>query len=166
MLVITSSGESLGVLSKDIALQKAREAGEDLVLINPQADPPVAKIITWTKFKYEQSKKRKGQSTKGGEVKEMWFKPFIDDGDLLHKIERIKEFLQKGNKVKVTVRAKYDSDRGKMFAVMDRVKTELDSVAEAESDAKSEGRNLIMFVRAKKGKQNVTQNQEDKSQNS
>ncbi|MBL8015016.1 MAG: translation initiation factor IF-3 [Candidatus Doudnabacteria bacterium] len=151
MLVVTDGGESLGVLDKQTALNKARELESDLVLINPQATPPVAKIIAWSKFKYEQSKKKKkAMKNKGSEVKEMWFKPFIELGDMEHKVGRIKEFLEKGNKVKITIRAgRGPINREKMSATLEKVLEMLNSVAEAEGDRKQEGRNVIVFVKHK-----------------
>ncbi|MCA9378876.1 translation initiation factor IF-3 [Candidatus Dojkabacteria bacterium] len=148
MMVVSEEGQ-LGVLDKETALAKAREAGLDLVLINPQADPPVAKIVSWSKFKYEQTKKRKSQKANKSEVKEMWFKPFIEDGDLQHKLEQIKEFLKKGNKVKVTVRAKGRSPRDKMQEVMNKVIEQLAEVGEPEGLNKFEGRNIATYIKPK-----------------
>lgn len=147
-MVVSEEGQ-LGVLDKETALAKAREAGLDLVLINPQADPPVAKIVSWSKFKYEQTKKRKSQKANKSEVKEMWFKPFIEDGDLQHKVEQIKEFLKKGNKVKVTVRAKGRSPRDKMQEVMNKVIELLAESGEPEGMNKFEGRNIATYIKPK-----------------
>lgn len=151
MLVITDEGENLGVLTRQEAINAAYERESDLVLINPGATPPVAKIIPWSKFKYEQSKKkRKAGKSKGGEVKEMWFKPFIELGDMQHKVDRISEFVSKGNKVKITIRANRGPlNRERMQETLEKVLEMLNSVAEVDGDKKQEGRNLIVFVKHK-----------------
>ena len=140
----------MGVIDKEVALQLALDKELDLVLINPQAEPPIAKIVSWSKFKYEQSKKIKGSKSKGQEVKEMWFKPFIDTGDLEHKVERVKEFLAKGHKVKLTIRSKGYTPQDKMSNRMKEILEALAEVAEPESPPKVEGRNMIVFVKSKK----------------
>jgi len=93
-------------MSKKEALEEAMKRNMDLVLISKDANPPVAKILDFKKFLYEQSKK--SQQAKAGskrsEVKEIRFSPSIDEGDLLIKINRSREFLERGDKVKVTVR--------------------------------------------------------------
>lgn len=147
--VISDDGENLGVLDKAAALSLARQKELDLILINPQADPPIAKIISWSKFKYEQSKKKSAQS-KTKEVKEMWFKPFIEKADLEHKVKRVAEFLKEGHKVKLTIRAKWGSDQNKLREVVNTILEQLAEDGEAEAPPKFEGRNLSVFVRAKK----------------
>jgi translation initiation factor IF-3 len=153
MLVISDTGESLGVLDKETALRIAGEKELDLVLINPQAEPPVAKIISWSKFKYEQTKKHKSNKGKAGDLKEMWFPPTIEQGDLEHKIARVKEFITKGHKVKLTVRIK--RKRGVRFtreqikSVMDKVLAELGDMVVLDGEPKYEGANLAVFVRKK-----------------
>jgi translation initiation factor IF-3 len=144
--VIGSDGENLGVIDKETALAKAREQELDLVLVNPQIDPPVARIISWSKFKYDLSKKQKSNKGKSGELKEMWFKPFIDTGDLEHKVSRIQEFLDKGNKVKITVRFKRGADRDKMSETMGRIKEAVGKFADIEGEVKKEGRNLSIYA--------------------
>lgn len=150
MLVVTEDGESLGVLDRNTALERARQADTDLILISPQAQPPVAKIISWSKFKYEQSKKQKKASkNKGGGLKEMWFKPNIEMGDMEHKISRVKEFLKDGDKVKVTIRSQRGATREKMAETMSKVIEMLNSDADLDGDRKQEGRNIIAFFKHK-----------------
>lgn len=148
-MVVSEEEGQLGLMDKEAALAKAREAGLDLVLINPQSDPPVAKIVSWSKFKYEQTKKRKSQKANKSEVKEMWFKPFIEDSDLQHKVERVAEFLKKGSKVKITVRAKGRSPRDKMEEVMKKVIELLAEAGEPEGNNKFEGRNIATYIKPK-----------------
>jgi translation initiation factor IF-3 len=123
----------------------------DLVL-SPTGDPPVAKIVDWSKFLYNQKKKQKAahKSSKAQEMKEMWFKPFIDEGDMMHKLGRVQEFLNKGHKVKLTVRYKRGASWDKMKEVMTRLLEAVSEYAEAEAPPKSEGRNTSVFLKSKK----------------
>lgn len=150
MRVIDEAGENLGVLDTQAAMKIAWERDEDLILINPQTDPPVAKIMPWTKFKYEYSKKQKSNKNKGGDLKEMQFKPFIDSADLLHKIDRIKEFLEKGHKVRVIIKSRRNISPDKVRETMRKIQENLDAFAEFEDTPKFEGTNMSVFVKLKK----------------
>ncbi len=103
--VVTEAGEQLGVLTLREALEKAEEMGLDLVEIAPTAVPPVAKIIDYGKFRYHQAKKEKeGKKTQVQiKVKEVKLKPNIDTHDFQTKLKHAREFLIKGNKVRLTV---------------------------------------------------------------
>ena len=103
--VITESGEQLGVLTLRDALAKAEEMGLDLVEIAPTAKPPVAKIIDYGKFRYHQAKKEKeGKKAQVQiKVKEIKLKPNIDTHDFETKVKHARDFLAKGNKVRVTI---------------------------------------------------------------
>ena len=152
--LISSEGEQLGVVSINEAREKAEEAGLDLVLIAPTAKPPVCKIIDYGKFRYELARKdkeaKKKQKTR--EIKEVRLSPNIDTNDLNTKVSSARKFLEKGNKVKVTLRF-----RGREMARMFKSKYILDDFAEALSEvatidkpSKAEGRSLVMFLSAKK----------------
>ncbi|MDW2974562.1 MAG: translation initiation factor IF-3 [Alphaproteobacteria bacterium] len=103
--VISNNGQNLGVMPTSQALQMAMDLGLDLVEINANNDTPIAKIMDYGKFKYEQKKRaseaRKNQ--KNIEMKEVWVKPFIEDNDLNIKMKKVFEFLGTGNKVKIAV---------------------------------------------------------------
>lgn len=102
--VIGQTGEQIGILSFRDALQKAEEAGVDLVEIVPDANPPVCKIIDFGKFRYDQTKREK-ESKKAShqvKVKEVKLKPNIDEHDLQTKLRHVEKFLAKGYKVKIT----------------------------------------------------------------
>lgn len=103
--VIGEDAKQIGVLAKAEALKKAKELGLDLVEIAPTAKPPVAKIIAFSKFRYQQEKKEKADAkkVKGGELKEIRLSPFIAQGDYNTRIARIREFLDERNKVRVVV---------------------------------------------------------------
>jgi translation initiation factor IF-3 len=117
--LIGADGEALGVLSTDEAKLKAKEAGLDLVEISPTAKPPVCKIMDYNKFLYQQQKKlalaKKKQ--KQVQVKELTFRPGTEEGDLKVKLRKMTEFLENGDKVKITVRL-----RGREVAHKDLVK--------------------------------------------
>lgn len=148
--LIAEDGEQVGVVSIQDALARADEAGLDLVEISPNAEPPVCKILDYGKYKYEQQKKaaeaRKKQ--KVIEVKELKFRPNIDDHDYQVKIKAARRFLEDGDKVKITLRF-----RGREMAhldlgmkVMARVREELADLAKVEMDAKVEGKQAIMIL--------------------
>lgn len=148
MRVITEDGENLGVLTREEALSAARDRELDLILVNPNIEPPLAKIISWSKFKYEQSKKQK--VNKSSDSKELWFKPFMESGDIAYRVKRIKEFLDKGMKVKATLRHKRGADRQKMQETMAKILAETAEFAKPEGDVKEQGRNLSVALTAKK----------------
>lgn len=104
--MIDATGKQIGVLSKDQALQQARSLGLDLVEIAPNAKPPVAKIVDFKKFKYEESKKERlaKKKIKETETKEVWLGPLIGENDLHVRLKRAIEFLQEGDRVKLSVR--------------------------------------------------------------
>ena len=152
--LISSEGEQLGIVSINEAREKAEEASLDLVLIAPTAKPPVCKIIDYGKLRYELARKDKEAKKKQKtiEIKEVRLSPNIDTNDLNTKVGSARKFLEKGNKVKVTLRF-----RGREMARMFKSKYILDDFAEALSDvatidkpSKAEGRSLVMFLSAKK----------------
>ena len=148
--VIDAEGGNLGVISRDEALNKAREAGLDLVLIAPNAKPAVARIVDYSKFKYEREKaaaqSRKGRSS---EVKELRFRPNIDDNDLNVRINRAEGFLKKGNKVKFSVpffgRIIVHKQLG--YDKLNRIIEALKEVGEIDRPAEMEGKILIMVLK-------------------
>ncbi|MCH6586732.1 MAG: translation initiation factor IF-3 [Proteobacteria bacterium] len=151
--LIDEQGENLGVVSKDEAIERAEEAGMDLVEISPGADPPVCKILDYGRFKYQDQKKkneaRKKQKTI--DIKEIKMRPNIDTHDYDVKMRSINRFIADGDKVKVTMRF-----RGREMVhqelglkVLDRVRDQLDEVAKVEQFPKMEGRQMIMVVAPK-----------------
>ena len=104
--VIGSDGEMVGVLTRDEALAMAEEEGLDLVEIQPNADPPVCKIMDFGKFKFEMQKKANEakKKTKQQEIKELKFRPVTDEGDYQIKLRNMRRFLEEGDKVKVNIR--------------------------------------------------------------
>ena len=153
--VIGEDGEQLGIMSAAEAQKLADEAGLDLVKIAPTAKPPVCRIVDYGKFKYEQARKEKEAKKKQKtiEVKEIRMSPNIDTNDLNTKISAARKFLEKGDRVKVTIRF-----RGRELAHMNDNKyiledfaKSLEDVAVVEKPAKVEGRTLTMFLTEKRG---------------
>jgi translation initiation factor IF-3 len=148
--LIDKDGHNLGNVSVTDALAKAREAGLDLVEISPNATPPVCKILDYGKYKYQEQKKqaeaRKKQ--KVVEVKEIKFRPMIDDHDYQVKMRSMERFFEEGDKVKVTLRF-----RGREMAhqelgvrLLNRVKDDTVKVAKVESEPRVEGRQMVMVL--------------------
>lgn len=148
--VIDEQGEMLGVLSVAEALEKANDAGLDLVEVSPNATPPVCKILDYGKYRYEQQKKaaeaRKKQKTV--DVKEIKIRPAIEEHDYNVKMRNARKFLEGGDKVKVTMRF-----RGREMAHQDigmnllkRMVEELSDISKPELEPKSEGRMMIMVL--------------------
>lgn len=148
--LIAEDGEQVGVVSIQDAIARAEEAGLDLVEISPNAEPPVCKILDYGKYKYEQQKKaaeaRKKQ--KVIEVKELKFRPNIDDHDYQVKIKAARRFLEEGDKVKITLRfrGREMSHMDLGMKVMTRVREELADIGKVESEAKVEGRQAVMML--------------------
>ena len=152
--LIGESGEQLGIMSSREALKLAEEAGLDLVKIAPTAKPPVCKIVDYGKYRYELARKEKDAKRKQKviEVKEIRMSPNIDTNDLNTKVGAARKFLEKGNRVKVTLRF-----RGREMAHMSTSKHILDDFAQMLSDIavvekmpKVEGRSMIMFLAVKR----------------
>jgi len=145
--VIDEDGTSLGVISLQQALEVAGERQLDLIEVSGKANPPVAKIMSWSKFKYQQEKKRKENKSKGVEIKEMWFKSFIGEGDLAHKLNKVEEFLAKKHPVKITVKAKGRVEKSQLHEVLNKVLAKLEGKIEYDQPAKFYGRDLSLIIR-------------------
>ena len=152
--LIGENGEQLGIMSARDAFKLAQEAELDLVKIAPTAKPQVCKIIDYGKYRYELARKEKEARKKQKviDVKEVRLSPNIDTNDLNTKVGAARKFLEKGDKVKVTLRF-----RGREMAHMSKSKYILDDFAESRADiavvdkpSKVEGRSMVMFLTAKR----------------
>ena len=148
--LIDATGTNVGVVLTADALAKAVEAGLDLVEISPDANPPVAKILDYGKYKYQEQKKaaeaRKKQ--KIVEIKEIKMRPSIDDHDYDVKMRAIRRFFEEGDKVKVTLRF-----RGREMAhqelgykLLNRVKDDTTKIAKVEQEPRFEGQQVVMVL--------------------
>ena len=152
--LIGANGEMIGVMSAKDAMKLAREAELDLVKIAPNAQPPVCKIVDYGKYRYEQARKEKEAKKKQKivDIKEVRLSPNIETNDLNTKVNAARKFLEKGDKVKVTLRF-----RGREMAHMSSSKHILDDFAEqlseiavVEKPAKVEGRSMAMVLAVKR----------------
>lgn len=165
--VIDSEGKLLGVMSVAEALKKAKEAGLSLIEIAPNASPPVAKIADYGKFKYAEEKKLSKQSkgVKGGEVKEIRFSPFIAENDFKTRIERIKEFFNDKNKVRIVVVFKGPQMRVKHigYDVINKIKAEFGETVITDMEPKFLGKHLITVI-SQTTKRKVVEKKDDKNE--
>ena len=152
--LIGENGEQLGIMSARDAFKLAQEAELDLVKIAPTAKPPVCKIIDYGKYRYELARKEKEARKKQKviDVKEVRLSPNIDTNDLNTKVGAARKFLEKGDKVKVTLRF-----RGREMAHMSKSKYILDDFAESLADiavvdkpSQVQGRSMVMFLTVKR----------------
>ena len=153
--LIDADGSQLGLFGVNDAMKRAREHGLDLVEIAPNAEPPVCKILDYSKFKYEQARKAKAarKNQVKIEVKEMKFRPKIDVGDYETKKGHVLRFLKKGARVKITImfrgREMAHPEQGRI--VLDRLAEDLKPYATIEQKPLIEGRNRHMLVAPIKG---------------
>ena len=147
-------GESLGIISTDEAMTKANELGLDLVLIAPNAKPPVAKIMDYGKFKYQEEKKLKEQRKNQVkiDVKEIKLSVKIAENDIAYKVKHAREFLEKGKHVKfrVFLRGREMAHPEAAREVLERVWPMVEDIAVMEKPPKFEGRYYNMYVVPKK----------------
>ena len=152
--LIGKDGEQVGVVSRDEALNMAEQAELDLVLVSPNAKPPVARIIDYGKFRYEQQKREKEQrkNQKTVSVKEIRLSPTIDDHDFDTKLRQARGFIADDDKVKVSIRfrgrAIMHKDLGR--EVIDRFAEGMKDIADIQSRAKMEGRSMFMMLAPQK----------------
>lgn len=162
---VVTEGKGIEEVETKTAIRMAEEAGLDLVEVSPNQDPPVCKIIDYGKYRYEQQKKKKEQAKNQHviHIKEIKLKPKIGDHDYEIKVKHGTEFLDKGDKVKFSLRF-----RGREMAhpelgmkIMERVVKDVDEVGVLESPAKMEGRQIVMVI-APKPKKKVSTKSPDK----
>ncbi len=148
--LIDQDGEMQGVMSARDALQRAYAVGMDMLEISPNADPPVCKILDYGKFKYEQQKKKNEAKKRQRviEIKEIKVRPNIDENDYQVKMRAMKDFIDDGDKVKVTLRF-----RGREMAhqdigikVLERIRAELEQTTKVEQMPRMENRQMIMVL--------------------
>ncbi len=156
VLLIGPNGEQVGVKPLQDALTLASYAGLDLVLMNPNSNPPVCKVMDYNKYKYERAKKEKAalkkQKASIANLKEFRLSPTIDVGDVETKLKNVTKYLQKGDKIKLSIRFKgrqlahTDLGRDVLVKFADRLK----DIADIEQDIKLEMRSMTMILTPKK----------------
>lgn len=152
--VLDFEGTQIGVLTRQEAIDKAKELQMDLVEVASQANPPVAKIVDFQKFRYEESKKERGSKKEsGGGLKELWLSPRIAEHDLQVRLKRTVEFLKDGFKVKLTVKFK-GREMAHPQLGHEVIKMALEGLGDqvgVEREPRFEGRNLSVIVTKMRG---------------
>ena len=152
--LIGKDGEQVGVVSRDEALRMAEQAELDLVLVSPNAKPPVARIIDYGKYRYEQQKREKEQrkNQKTTSVKEIRLSPTIDDHDFDTKLRQARGFIEDEDKVKVSIRfrGRAITHKGLGQEVIERFADGMKDIADIQSRAKMEGRSMFMMLAPQK----------------
>jgi translation initiation factor IF-3 len=148
--LVGADGEQVGIVSRDEALARAREADLDLVEVAAQADPPVCRLLDYSKYKYEQEQKAKAarKHQQQVNVREIKLRPRIADHDYETKKGHVERFLRQHDKVKVTImfrgREQAHPERGR--ALLDRLFTDIEPLATIEQEPEQEGRNMTMML--------------------
>lgn len=153
MRLISETGEQLGVMKLDDAIARAREVGQDLIEVAPNAKPPVAKILNYGKLKYEEKKKAQASKKKQHvvKIKELRVRPRIDDHDLLTKVNRGRQFLMDGCKLKITLmyRGREMSRLDLGLDVLDKIIDLFSDIAVVEKHGELEGRRQTIILTGK-----------------
>jgi len=151
--LISETGEQLGVMKLDDAIARAREVGQDLIEVAPNAKPPVAKILNYGKLKYEEKKKAQASKKKQHvvKIKELRVRPRIDDHDLLTKVNRGRQFLMDGCKLKITLmyRGREMSRLDLGLDVLDKIIDLFSDIAVVEKHGELEGRRQTIVLTSK-----------------
>ena len=151
---MAEDGEQLGIVSVADALRAAEERDVGLVEIAPLANPPVCKLMDYGKFRYREQKKAHEAKLKQKQIqiKEIKFRPRTDEGDYRIKLNKLVEFLEEGDKAKVTLRFRGREMAHQEFGkrVLERVKADLEEIGVVEQFPKMEGRQMVMVIAPKK----------------
>ncbi|MDP3998695.1 MAG: translation initiation factor IF-3 [bacterium] len=168
--LIDESGKQVGILSREEALRKARDLEVDLVEVAPNANPPVCRLIDYKKFQYLQSRKEREEKkkTKTVDLKGIRMGPFVASHDLQTRLDRMREFLTEGDRVKVTVRFTGRQMAHPQFGydLLKKVVEEVKDIGHVEREAKFEGRNLIMILGKIKGREKEVKDAKSENQKS
>ena len=146
--VVTGNGEQLGVMDTRVAVEKAKSIGLDLVEVASKADPPVCRVVDYGKWKYEQSKLKKGQAKASTRMKEVKFRVRTEEHDYNIKLGRAETFLDEGHKVRIQLqfRGRENAHREIGFEVMERVKGDLLTMGHVDQEPKLAGRAIVMVL--------------------
>jgi translation initiation factor IF-3 len=152
--LVAENGDQLGIVPVGEALRKAEEANVDLVEIAPLATPPVCKLMDYGKFRYREQKKAHEAKLKQKQiqVKEIKFRPGTDEGDYKIKLNKLFQFLEEGDKAKVTLRFRGREMAHQEFGIrlLERVRKDLEAIGLVEQFPKLEGRQMVMVLAPKK----------------
>ena len=165
--MIGVDGEQLDIVKLTDANAMAEEAGVDLVEIAPTAKPPVCRLMDYGKYRYQESKKKQDakQKQKQTQIKEIKFRPNTDEGDYNIKLRNLINFLNDGDKAKITLRFRGREMAHQEFGVrlLERVRNDLEPYAVVEQFPRMEGRQMVMVLSPKKKEVNTAKSKEAKS---
>lgn len=150
--VIDQDGAQIGVMTRQEALRAAKDAELDLIEISPDADPPVAKIADWGKYNYQRTKQlqKNKRNAKASELKQMRFSLKISDHDIAVKLKKVSEFLNDGDKVRISIiyRGRELAHKEIGYKLMDRLISDLGEGVVADQSPQFAGRQLSAVVRS------------------
>lgn len=150
MRLVSTEGQMIGIVSIEDAIIKASSQGLDLVEISPNAEPPVCKILDFSRYKYDSKKKQQEtrKKQKKTSLKEMKFKVNIGQADFKIKVNKTNKFLQNGDKVKISLwfKGREIVHRSKGHELFQRILESLDTVAKVDSEPKLEGKQITMIL--------------------
>ena len=150
--IINDDGDQLGVLSREEALQAAKDAGLDLVEVSPNAKPPVAKIVDWGKFNYQRTKQiqKNKRNTKVADLKQMRLGMKVSDHDLEVKLRKVEKFLEAGHKVKITIfyRGRENAHKDLGFKLAEKVIERFGETITVDQRPQLAGRQLNFVIRS------------------
>ncbi|MFH1395414.1 MAG: translation initiation factor IF-3 [Candidatus Omnitrophota bacterium] len=148
--LVDDEGNQMGVVEIEDAIQKAQDKGLDLVEVAPNSSPPVCRIMDYSKYKYEQKKKQKLAKKKQHvtHIKEVRFKPKIEEHDYQVKIKHIKEFLENKDKVRISLRFRGRENAHKEFGLdlLNRITVDLAALGEPETPPKTMGKTMMVTI--------------------
>lgn len=149
--VIADDGTQLGVISTDEALQKARDAGLDLVEVAPTEKPPVCRIMDFGKFKYQQKKRQHKGHTHHSKNKEVRLRPKIGDHDFMTKVNRARKFLQEKDKVvfSVVFRGRENAHVDEGYKLVQKLINELADISKLEQNPQMHGKRIVVIFAPK-----------------
>ena len=168
VFVVGSDGEKLGVMPTSTAIAKAKEEELDLILVAPKVNPPVAKILDYGKWQYEQKKAAAKQRSTGKakSMKGIRIGVRIAEGDLMVRVKRAQEFLEKGHKIRTVLQFK-GREMAHFDLALDKMKefaSRLDEISDIEELPKKMGRQLIMILKPAKSSKPVSQPASDEQE--
>jgi len=165
--VLDTDGKQIGILSKFEALEMAKSQELDLVEVAPMAKPPVAKIIDFKKFLYQEEKKKREEKKKAktSETKEVRLGPFMSDNDLGVMIRRAREFLEAGDKVRLVVSFSGRQITHPEFGhkILDKVLVSISDISKLDRDRHLEGKKLIALISPERKKQDAKEENKESS---
>lgn len=153
VMVVDTEGDNSGIMKTEDALLKAKEEGLDLVEVGPKANPPVCKIMDYSKYIYKLNKKQRknNKNSKQKDMKEFKFSPVIDVGDINTRVRRATEYLEKGHPVRISMYRRGRQSQEQAEKTFTEILTNFSEYSSIEPSPKKEGRNMYITFFKKNG---------------